>query len=111
LWSCDQEDCVSPGGRQRSGFKPGLERSNVSSRGLSSSKATAPRWSNRGQGRRNVGPGDFKGLRKLADACSGDFELGIVLYGGAGIVPFGEHLFAAPVAYFWVQMSDGLPSH
>lgn len=48
-----------------------------------------------------VSAGDFKGLRKLADACGEDFKLGIVLYDGADIVPFAKHLFAAPVACVW----------
>ena len=44
---------------------------------------------------------DFKGLRKLADACADDFKLGIVAYDGANIVPFGERMFAAPIACLW----------
>ena len=44
---------------------------------------------------------DFKGLRKLADACAGEFKLGVVAYDGANIVPFGERMFAAPVACLW----------
>lgn len=45
--------------------------------------------------------GDFKGLRKLAEACGRDFKLGIVLYDGEQIVPFGERMVAAPVACLW----------
>lgn len=45
----------------------------------------------------SVKTADFKGLRKLADACGGAFKLGIVLYDGETTVPFGERLFAAPV--------------
>lgn len=48
-----------------------------------------------------VSSGDFKGLKKLADAGGGDFKLGIVLYDGETIVPFGERLFAAPVSALW----------
>jgi len=48
-----------------------------------------------------VGGGDFKGLRKLADACGEDFRLGVVLYDGDKTVPFGERLFAAPLSSLW----------
>lgn len=48
-----------------------------------------------------VGGGDFKGLRKLADACGDDFKLGVVLYDGDKTVPFGERLFAAPLSSLW----------
>jgi predicted AAA+ superfamily ATPase len=44
---------------------------------------------------------DFKGLRKLRDASAKDFRLGVVLYDGELIVPFGEHMFAAPMACVW----------
>jgi uncharacterized protein len=45
--------------------------------------------------------GDFKGLRKLADACGSAFQLGLVLYDGETTVPFGRRLFAAPVSCLW----------
>lgn len=45
--------------------------------------------------------GDFKGLRKLADACGHGFRLGLLLYDGERAVPFGERLFAAPVSCVW----------
>lgn len=45
--------------------------------------------------------GDFKGLRKLADASSGGFKLGLLLYDGERAIPFGERLFAAPVSCVW----------
>ncbi len=44
---------------------------------------------------------DFKGLKKLAGACDNEFKLGVVLYDGDTVVPFGERLFAAPVACLW----------
>jgi len=34
-----------------------------------------------------VNTGDFKGLRKLAEACGSDFKLGVVLYEGETSVP------------------------
>lgn len=48
-----------------------------------------------------VGSADFKGLRKLADACGKEFRLGVVLYDGEQVVPFGERMFAAPVSCLW----------
>jgi len=44
---------------------------------------------------------DFKGLRKLAAACGGNFKLGAVLYDGDQAVPFGPRLFAAPLSCLW----------
>jgi predicted AAA+ superfamily ATPase len=44
---------------------------------------------------------DFKGLRKLADAARDAFRLGLVLYDGDQAVPFGDRLFAAPIACLW----------
>ena len=49
----------------------------------------------------SVNAADFKGLRKLAGASGGDFRLGVVLYDGDKAVPFGEHLYAAPISCLW----------
>jgi hypothetical protein len=46
-----------------------------------------------------VNAGDFKGLRKLAEACGDDFKLGVVLYDGGRPVPFGDRLVATPVLF------------
>lgn len=48
-----------------------------------------------------VNTGDFKGLRKLANACGDDFKLGLVLYDGEKAAPFGNRLFAAPLSCLW----------
>jgi uncharacterized protein len=48
-----------------------------------------------------VGAGDFRGLRKLAEACGDRLKLGLVLYDGNRVVPFGERMFAAPVSCLW----------
>lgn len=45
--------------------------------------------------------GDFKGLRKLAEAAGENFQLGIVLYDEKNIIPFGDRLFAAPLSCLW----------
>jgi len=44
---------------------------------------------------------DFKGLRKLLDICANDLKLGVVLYDGTKVVPFGDRLFAAPMSCLW----------
>jgi predicted AAA+ superfamily ATPase len=46
-------------------------------------------------------PGDFTGLRKLAKASGKNFALGLVLYDGDSVVPFGPSLFAAPISSLW----------
>ena len=48
-----------------------------------------------------VNSSDFKGLRKLVDACGDDLKLGLVLYDGEKSVPFGNRLFAAPMSCLW----------
>lgn len=48
-----------------------------------------------------VNTGDFKGLRKFAEACGNDFKLGVVLYDGETSVPFGDRLYAAPLSCLW----------
>jgi hypothetical protein len=44
---------------------------------------------------------DFKGIRKVMEACGSDMKLGIVLYDGETVIPFGERLFAAPISCLW----------
>jgi len=44
---------------------------------------------------------DFKGLRFMAETCTKKFRIGILLYTGAEIVPFGKHIFAVPLAALW----------
>jgi predicted AAA+ superfamily ATPase len=48
-----------------------------------------------------VTAGDFKGMRKLAVGGGRDFRLGVVLYDGEAVVPFGERLWAAPISCLW----------
>ncbi len=47
-----------------------------------------------------VTQGDFKGLKKLQDLCGAQFVAGVVLYDGENVLPFGERLFAVPIALF-----------
>jgi len=35
------------------------------------------------------------------DICADDLKLGLVLYDGTKIVPFGDRLFAAPISCLW----------
>jgi predicted AAA+ superfamily ATPase len=48
-----------------------------------------------------VHAGDFKGLRKLADACGHKLKLGVVLYDGGKPVHSGDRLVAAPISCLW----------
>ncbi len=50
----------------------------------------------------SVHPADFGGLRKLAAAAGKRFVAGFVLYDHDTVVPFGDRLFAAPIASLWV---------
>lgn len=46
---------------------------------------------------------DFRGLKRLALACGEGFRLGVILYDGDQVLPFGEGLFAAPISALWDQ--------
>jgi hypothetical protein len=48
-----------------------------------------------------VAAADFNGLRKLAEAAGQRFTLGLVLYDGDAVVPFGPNLFAVPISSLW----------
>jgi uncharacterized protein len=48
-----------------------------------------------------VGPGDFRGLRHLAERIGGDFVVGIVFYTGTQTLPFGPRMRAVPVGALW----------
>jgi uncharacterized protein len=44
---------------------------------------------------------DFRGMRRLAEACGERFVLGLVLYDHDQTVPFGDRLFAVPLSALW----------
>ena len=44
---------------------------------------------------------DFKGMERLADAVREAFQLGMVLYDGPRVIPFGERMFAVPLSCLW----------
>lgn len=48
-----------------------------------------------------VNNSDFSGLRKLAEAHSTEFVMGLVLHDHDQIIPFGEKLYAAPISVLW----------
>jgi predicted AAA+ superfamily ATPase len=48
-----------------------------------------------------VGINDFKGLNTLHEITKDDFLYGVVLYNGHDVVPFGEKLYAVPLAALW----------
>jgi len=50
-----------------------------------------------------VATADFSGLRKLAEAAGKRFMLGLVLYDGDAVVPFGPNLFATPISSLWTS--------
>ena len=53
-----------------------------------------------------VGPGDFSGLRSLAEQAGDAFVRGVVLYTGDAIVPFSETLAAWPIGSLWAGSSS-----
>jgi predicted AAA+ superfamily ATPase len=44
---------------------------------------------------------DFKGLRHIRDTLGARFRAGVVVYTGSETLPFGERLWAMPVAGMW----------
>lgn len=44
---------------------------------------------------------DFAGLKKLQAAAGSSFKVGVLLYTGERVLPFGDRLFAAPVSVLW----------
>ena len=44
---------------------------------------------------------DFRGLRKLRDACGSSFAAGVVLYDGMTGIGFGDRLHAVPLRLLW----------
>ena len=51
----------------------------------------------------NSTPGlnDFNGLKLLKEAVKDRFKLGVVIYTGTTLIPFGEDFWAVPVCYLW----------
>lgn len=44
---------------------------------------------------------DFRGLRRLRDACGARFACGVVLYDGEHVLPFDDRLYAVPILALW----------
>ncbi len=44
---------------------------------------------------------DMNGLKKLASVAGKQFKMGVLLYDGTEIMPFGEKLWAAPLSSLW----------
>jgi len=44
---------------------------------------------------------DFNGLTRLAQAATENFQIGIVLYDGEQILPFGKNMYAVPISSLW----------
>jgi uncharacterized protein len=49
----------------------------------------------------SVTAADFRGLKRLRDRVGAQFRSGIVLFDGEQVLPFGDRLFAAPIAHLW----------
>ena len=49
----------------------------------------------------NPNVNDFNGLKLLKEAVKNRFKLGVVIYTGTEMVPFGEDFWAVPVCYLW----------
>lgn len=48
-----------------------------------------------------VGPGDFRGLAHARDELGKRYRCGVVLYTGEQTLPFGDRLWAVPLAALW----------
>ena len=48
-----------------------------------------------------VTPQDFRGLKRLELSAGQEMSLGLVLYDGDRVLPFGSRLFAAPLSSLW----------
>jgi predicted AAA+ superfamily ATPase len=48
-----------------------------------------------------VGEEDLRGLRRLRDNLGERFACGVLLHDGDSVLPFGDRLFAMPVAQLW----------
>lgn len=44
---------------------------------------------------------DFKGIKELESHVSSHFNVGIVLYSGKEVVPFGKNKWAVPFHILW----------
>lgn len=53
------------------------------------------------KGAATVNSSDFKGLERIAHSAPQNFKLGIVLYDGDQVLPFGPKMFAAPISSLW----------
>jgi len=48
-----------------------------------------------------ISTGDFRGLRKLQELAGDRMKCGVLLYGGASTLPFGENLWGMPISSLW----------
>jgi predicted AAA+ superfamily ATPase len=48
-----------------------------------------------------VNAGDFKGLGRLRDTVGDGFAVGVLLYDGDAVAPFGDRLYAVPISNLW----------
>lgn len=50
-----------------------------------------------------VVPKDFHGLKKVRDTAGERFAQGLLLYDGDEVLPFGDRLYAVPIASLWMR--------
>lgn len=49
----------------------------------------------------SLSPRDFRGLEELRESRTDDFMAGVVIYAGEQTLPFGDRMWALPVAALW----------
>ena len=54
----------------------------------------------------SLGASDFRGLRQLRESLGKALRMGVLLYLGSEVVPFGENLYALPIEALWAGASD-----
>ena len=48
-----------------------------------------------------ISESDFKGLKKVLNLFEPKFAMGVLLYDGERVMPFGDRLFAALISILW----------
>ncbi len=50
-------------------------------------------------------PGDFRGLRVLAESVGSRFVRGVLLHDGTTTIPFAANLHAVPISSLWTSQN------
>jgi len=54
---------------------------------------------------------DFNGLKLLREAVKDRFKLGIIIYTGTTLAPFGDDLWAVPACYLWEGLLNNVSNN